>query len=399
MRVAIDADCFHPPLTGIGHFVHRLIDAMLPLLSPGEELLAFTNKCGLQSINDVFLSRIQSSNIAQPFGDASPPPFRRRRHKAYYLLRKTYFARKAACIVQASRLRGAQKKFDLFHAVNYVPPGRLHKPTLPIIHDLSHIRYPKLHPNERVHWLETKFKFITQSAYIQTVSEFTKSEIVSILGISPDRIFVTYPAPGEDFRPEKTTDDGCLTKYRLIAGNYFLVVGTREPRKNFKTVAQAYVTLPEALRRRFPLLWVGPSGWGDVGIPVAVGQAMETGQIRIIGYIPDRDLAALYRNTMLFLMPSIYEGFGMPLVEALACGAPAVVSKIPVFEEIAGSCARYVEPLEIEAWRSAMQDAIDARGVSIVDGETSANLARFSWHASARVTLDFYCRCLSAVGN
>jgi alpha-1,3-rhamnosyl/mannosyltransferase len=184
-----------------------------------------------------------------------------------------------------------------------------------------------------------------------------------------------------------------------VAGSYFLVVGTREPRKNFKTVAQAYVTLPEALRRRFPLLWVGPSGWGDVGLSVAAGQAIETGQIRIIGYVPDRDLAALYRNTMLFLMPSIYEGFGMPLVEALACGAPAAISKIPVFEEIAGRCARYVEPLDIEAWRSAMQDAIDTRGASIINGEASIDLARFSWHASAGVTLDLYRRCLSVVGN
>jgi alpha-1,3-rhamnosyl/mannosyltransferase len=184
-----------------------------------------------------------------------------------------------------------------------------------------------------------------------------------------------------------------------VAGSYFLVVGTREPRKNFKTVAQAYVTLPEALRRRFPLLWVGPSGWGDVGLSVAVEQAVRAGQIRIIGYVPDRDLAALYRNTMLFLMPSIYEGFGMPLVEALACRAPAAVSKIAVFEEIAGRCARYLEPLDIEAWRSAMQDAIDARGTSLIDGDVSINLARFSWHASAGVTLDLYHRCLSGVGN
>jgi glycosyltransferase involved in cell wall biosynthesis len=102
---------------------------------------------------------------------------------------------------------------------------------------------------------------------------------------------------------------------------------------------------------------------------------------------------------MLFLMPSLYEGFGMPLVEALACRAPAAVSKIPVFEEIAGRCARYVEPLDIEAWRNTMQDAIDAQGATIIDGEASANLARFSWHASARVTLDLYRRCLSAVRN
>jgi alpha-1,3-rhamnosyl/mannosyltransferase len=301
--------------------------------------------------------------------------------------------------VHASRFRGAQKNFDLFHAVNYVPPGRLHKPALPIIYDLSHIRYPQLHPNERVHWLETNFKSINRAAYIQTISEFTKSEIVSILGVSPDRVFVTYPAPGEYFRPERTSDDGCLTKYRLVAGNYFLVVGTREPRKNFKTVALAYATLPEALRRRFPLLWVGPAGWGDVELSVAVGKAMEAGQIRIIGYIPDHDLAALYRNTKLFLMPSIYEGFGMPLVEALACRAPAAVSKISVFEEIAGRCVRYVEPLDTEAWRRAMQDAIDARGASIIDSEASINLARFSWHASARTTLDLYRRCLSVVGN
>jgi len=276
--------------------------------------------------------------------------------------------------------------------VNYVPPGRLHKPVLPVIYDLSFIRFPETHPKERIKWLERELKRLAGVPIVQTISEFSKSEIVALLGFSPDRIHVTYPAPGEDFQPVGEADDVGVMKYRVASRKYFLVVGTREPRKNFKTVAEAYTALPDTLRNRFPLLWVGASGWGDVSLSPAIERAKDAGQIRIIGYIPDRDLAALYRNTALFLMPSVYEGFGMPVVEALACGAPVAVSKIPVFEEIAGSHARYIDPMDIEGWRTVMKHVAEGGDPVPRNDGVRAMLARFSWTLSAAATLDLYRR-------
>ena len=227
--------------------------------------------------------------------------------------------------------------------------------------------------------------------YVQTISQFSKSEIVSLLGVAADRITVTYPAPDVHFRPDPDADDARLAKFDVEPFQYLLAVGTREPRKNFKTVAEAYAALPAATQARYPLLWVGPSGWGDIALSPAVERAKQLGRICLVGYVSNRDLAALYRNTILFVVPSVYEGFGMPVVEALACGALVALSKIAVFEEIAGNAARYVDPLDVEGWRQAIRDAIDA-GPQRPRHGPPPDLTRFSWRASAATTLDLYRR-------
>lgn len=392
MRVAIDTRSLRPPLTGIGHFVHRLSNAMLPLLSPDEELLAFSGWT-IKPLDHAFLVRIEESNFAAIPGD-SKLSARRATDSAHRFLRQLEPARRLVRTLHAHSFRDAQKNFDLFHAVNYLPPGSPHRPVLPVIYDVSHIRFPETHPRERIEWLERGDKLLADAPFVQTVSKFSKSEIVALLGISAARIYVTYPAPGEYFRPEGEADGLCLKKYDVEPHKYLLVVGTREPRKNFRTVAEAYTVLPTALQAQYPLLWVGPSGWGDLSLSSAIARATKLGQIRIIGYVPDRDLAALYRNTTLFLMPSPYEGFGMPVIEALACRARVALSKIPVFEEIAGRYARYVDPMDVEGWRQAISDAID-EGPQWPGRGSLPDLARFSWHSSAATTLDLYRRLFS----
>ncbi len=365
-------------------------NSMLPLLSPNEELLAF-NGWGIAPLDRNFLTRVETSN-SELLTAASRLSVRKIGDAAYVFLRQLDPVRKGVRALQASFFHKAEKDFDLFHAANYVPPGTFHKPVLPVIYDLSYFRFPQAHPKERVEWLENQLKLVVDVPYIQTISEFSKSEIVAVLGISPDRIYVTYPAPGLQFRPEPDTDELYLAKHNVASFKYFLVVATREPRKNFKTVAEAYTALPLDLRAQVPLLWVGPSGWGDLSLSPAVERARETGRIRIIGYISNRALAALYRNTSLFVMPSIYEGFGMPVIEALACGARVALSRIPVFEEIAGTCARYVDPMDVEGWRLAMKDAVD-EGHQVPNCHGAVpDLTRFSWHSSAATTLDLYRR-------
>jgi len=390
MRVAIDTRALRPPLTGIGHFVHRLMDAMLPLLTPDETLLSF-NGWRIESLDRHFLARTEARNSNQVSANSA----RSARHLAngaLALLRQIYLLRRGYRAMQASFFLHAEKSFDLFHAANFVTPATPNKPVLPLIHDLSHIRHPQAHPKERVEWLEAQLKLLLGMPYLQTVSQFCKSEIIAVFGVSPDRIYVTYAAPGAHFRPDRDDDEACLRSYKLVSGKYLLVVGTREPRKNFNTLAEAYATLPAAMQAHFPLVWAGPPGWGDLALSPAVERAKEIGQIRLIGYVPDRELAALYRNTALFVMPSIYEGFGMPVVEAMACGARVALSRIPVFKEIAGSYGQYIDPMDIEGWRQVIKDAID-EGPGAVDARRAPpDLTRFSWHSSAVTTLDLYRR-------
>jgi len=249
--------------------------------------------------------------------------------------------------------------------VNYVPPGTFHKSVLPIIYDLSHMRFPQTHPKERIEWLEQQLTLLADVPFVQTISEFSKGEIVTLLGLPANRIYVTYPAPGAVFRPEREADDACLARCGVEPSQYFLVVGTREPRQNVMTVAEAYAALPVSTQAQFPLLWVGPSGWGDISFSPIVERAKELGRIRVMGYVADHDLAVLYRNTRLFLMPSIYEGFGMPVVEAMACGARLALSQIPVFAEIAGGAVRRGIPTaagsDPEKWPSPSINAVPAK--------------------------------------
>jgi len=392
MRIAVDTRSFRPPLTGVGHYVHRLTNAMLPLLSPGEELLSF-NGLTIEPVDRRFLERVEGMNFKQASGDTTPGVLHPR-GKTYVFIRQLYPVRVAVRALYAARFHAAKKTFDLFHAANYLPPGRLRKPFLPIIYDLSLCRFPESHPRERVRWFRRGLKQLANTPLVQTISEFSKSEIVTLLNIPPDRIYVTYPGFGEAFRPDGDEDELYLAKHNVKRRAYFLVVGTREPRKNFKTVAEAHTALPLTVRNNFPLLWVGASGWGDLDLSPAVTRAQAIGHIRLMGYIPDRDLAALYRNTVLFMMPSIYEGFGMPVIEALACDAPVALSKIPVFEEIAADHARYVDPMDTEGWRQTMEQSLRERPGPSELVRPRSDLARFSWNASAKVTLDLFRRLL-----
>lgn len=388
MRVAIDTRSLRPPLAGIGHFTHRLADAMLPLLSREDTLLAF-NGWTLEPLDRQFLTRIAAANS----GDASAGLQRTVRQavrKFYLSLRPIAPLRKGLRAIQAHRFRGHEDRFDVFHAMNYVPPGRFRRPVLPFIHDLSHIRHPLMHPRDRVGWLRRQLALVADAPFIQTNSLFSKREIVAVLDFPPDRVRVTYAAPGAEFGRTPDDDEAWLAKNRLFARRYILTVGTREPRKNFKSIAEAYAGLPENLQAQSPLVWCGSAGWGDLSLSRSAVRAKEAGYIRIVGYVSDRELAALYRNCALFLMASVYEGFGMPVVEAMACGARVALSRIPVFEEIAGNYAQYVDPLDVEAWRrtirAAIEEAYDPQAVQL----RQPDLTRFSWRASAATTLQLY---------
>jgi glycosyltransferase involved in cell wall biosynthesis len=397
MRVAIDTRSLRPPLAGIGHFTQRLMDAMLPLLSGGEELLAFGG-WKTEALDRGFLGRIEARDARRGAED-SLQSARSAAGKAYVVLRQIGPVRRSVRAVQARCFHRAEKHFDVFHALNYVPPGAFGKPVLPFIHDLSHLRHPTMHPKERVEWLEAQLTSIAGVPYVQTNSRFSKGEISAVLGVPSDRIYVTYAAPGAQFHRARAGDEPYLAGHGLAAGRYFLAVGTREPRKNFRTVAEAYTALPPALQERFPLIWAGPPGWGDLRLSAAAERAKDMGRIRVAGYVSDRGLAALYRNSALFVMASIYEGFGMPVVEAMACGARMALSKIPVFEEIAARCARYVETMDVEGWRQAFQDATDGGSEAIGAPAGPSDLARFSWLTSATTTLDLYRRLSSASAN
>jgi glycosyltransferase involved in cell wall biosynthesis len=275
----------------------------------------------------------------------------------------------------------------LFHAFQYVPPVQLGIPTLPVVYDLSFIRFPDMHPKERVRWLSKLPKVVESARIVHTISEFSKREIVQIFGYPPERIVVAYPAAASLYRPlglGATLPD--LKKFDLVPNRYLLAVGTLEPRKNLKTLVAAYSKLAAGDRARYPLVIVGGKGWGEIDLPRNTGNLVSEGSIRFLSYVGDPTLRSLYEGTRLMLFPSVYEGFGMPVVEALACGAPVAHSENTSMDEISGAqCAR-VPALDVDAWFACIRDAI-ASEADLSEEKRQGRIDqahRFSWADSAR---------------
>lgn len=281
---------------------------------------------------------------------------------------------------------------DIFHAFRYVPFADLDVPVLPVVYDLSFVRYPDAHPKDRLRQLEKLPKVLERAGLVQTISEFSKAEIVDVYGCSPDKIIVAPPAASNIFRPlGPEAGAPTLAKFDLTNKNYFLAVGTLEPRKNLRTLITAYARLSAADRARMPLAIVGNSGWGQLELPPDTARLKSDGSLRFLGAVSDAELRALYEGAVALLFPSIYEGFGMPVVEALACGTEVVHAANTCMDEITRGQAITVSATDVDAWIAPMQRLMDREsGDRLGVAERVAMAQAFNWTESAGTVMKAY---------
>lgn len=157
------------------------------------------------------------------------------------------------------------------------------------------------------------------------------------------------------FQPAGQNAKACLLRKYDLPREFVLFVGALEPRKNLKGLIEAYSALPEGLKRNFPLIFVGSCGWNNEEIMAL----MQKGQIRFLGYVPEKDLATLYSCAALPVYPSWYEGFGLPVLEAMACGCPVLASTDAALRELSAQSACHVEPGDIDAMANALQELLE----------------------------------------
>src|SRR5439155_13908971 len=230
MRVAIETAAFRSPLAGVGYYIHCMIEAMLPQLAEDERLVAFDGLT-IRPIDADYVKAVEARNIARTLPTEGGSLLRTSADAAYAALRLLGAVRSAGRLAKRIRVRAAQRRFDVFHAANFAPPGPLRKPVLATIYDLSHRRFPQAHPRERVKWLDRQLPVLRHAPFVQTISNFSKREIVELLGIAEDRVQVAYPGISRHFKAEpSSTDSAQLERHRVTAGEYFMVVATREPR-------------------------------------------------------------------------------------------------------------------------------------------------------------------------
>jgi glycosyltransferase involved in cell wall biosynthesis len=254
---------------------------------------------------------------------------------------------------------------EVLHCPTYRGPVHTKVPLVVTVHDLAVFRHPEVFPR----WTRTYSRLVVprvlrSARRVLAVSEFTAAELGSVLGIEREKIIVTPNAADDVFSPEGPRADG----------DYVLAVGTLEPRKNLRRTIEAVERLGIELRV------VGGEGWGGVDA--------RGGHVRPLGEVGDEELARLYRGALCVAYPSLYEGFGIPVLEAMACGAPVVTSRGGATEEVAGGAAVLVDPLDVGAIAAGVSEAIGRREELRALGVVRASA--YSWDETARLTLDAY---------
>ncbi len=283
------------------------------------------------------------------------------------------------------------KKYDLYHEPNFLPLP-CDCPTVATLHDLSPLLHPEWHPAERVAQFESHFRRgLSQCVHFLTVSEFVRREVIQTLGISPSRITRTYNGIRPIFTPLPPVEVAEILRRLQLPPHYLLYVGTIEPRKNIMTLLRAYCSLPEPLRSHWPLLLVGSWGWnaGDVADFLESGGRQRGVLYR--SYVPECYLSALYNGARALVFPSLYEGFGLPPLEMLACGGAVLASTAGAVVETVGKQAHLIEALDIDGWRRAMQRVVEEDDWWRHLRQDAVAAARpFTWEQCAADTLRVY---------
>ena len=371
MRIGLDGFPLLTPLTGVGHYTFELARA-LALLAPSDQFeLVAPGPFPGSIIENLRLNCPDNLRAV----NAEANSIRRRRWWAVGL---PLYLRKAS--------------LDLFHGTNYEVPLWSKRRSVLTIHDLSILLHADTHRADLARRARRRLPVMARSATrIITATECVRREICEHLHVKADRVTVTPYAPRSGFQAVPAAQAN-QTKQRLgIEDEFILFVGTVEPRKNLLTLVRAFEQILRQTARRPQLVVVGAEGWLMDELFAFIRESSISERLLLTGYLNDDDLRALYSSCTVFVYPSIYEGFGLPPLEAMACGAPVIASNIATFQETLGSAAQLVEPNDVEALaRSIVEILSDENRRRTLSRQGPEQAAKFSWERTAQLTLEVY---------
>jgi glycosyltransferase involved in cell wall biosynthesis len=369
MRICINASPAVHHIAGLGRYTQELMTALLALDSDNE-YVAFYNS---------------------PSHARVDPPLDRLRHITTDLATKPW--RMTALLSQFARVPQDRMfpKIDLFHATDHLLPRLARVRSVFTLHDLVFRFYPHTHKTLN-RWFLTLMmpRFLEAADAVIAVSEHTKRDAIQTYGIDDAKITVIYEGVHARFRRE-SADSMAAVRHRYgLPDRYVLSVGTIEPRKNLTSLLEAYRSLRNG-EPEFGLVIVGKKGWLYADFFRRLHELGLENEVVFPGFVPDEDLPALYSAADLFVFPSLYEGFGLPVLEALACGTPVVASNAASLPEVAGDAALLVDPSNVEALVRAMQDVLNSSALQEdLRARGPRQAAKFTWQRAARETLAVY---------
>jgi anaerobic magnesium-protoporphyrin IX monomethyl ester cyclase len=365
MRIAFDGTALRPGRTGVGYYTEHLLHH-LARTAIDDELIVVSNRA---------------------IDTTSPLPSRVRVATPAHRIPRLVWMQTLA--VTALREVDA----DVVHFTNGMLPLMSPVPAVVTIHDMSLRLYPRFHPPRRVILNRPLVDLAARTAdAIITPSESAKRDIVRLYHLDPARVHVVYEAAAPSFT--RVSDTAALERVRErygLAERIILYVGTIEPRKNLPTLIDAFAARRRSGELSHQLVCVGPYGWLSRGIDRQIRRCDVAGAIKFTGYVPFEDLPALYSLAEMFVYPSMYEGFGLPVVEAMACGVPVITGPTAALSEIGGGAILEVDRIEPDALGRALVTLADSRGQrEDLSGRGLARAQTFSWQRAANESLAIY---------
>ncbi len=369
MRIGLDGIPLTKPKTGVGHYTFELARA-LSFATPADDF------------------QLVSPLPFAPIGDRSEqrmPPNLQTVYTATRGVGKHWWT-----IGLPSYIR--RNPLALFHGTNYDVPVLGGCPTVLTIHDLASHLHPETLQSRSVRRARYRLPIMAlRATMIVTPTQVVRLEVCERFRIKPEKVVAVHHAPRSCFRPLPLEQASETTRRLGIEDDFLLFVGTIEPRKNLLTLVRAFADVLKATSLRPQLVIAGQEGWLTDELFAYVKEVDFGDRLRWTGYVSDEDLCALYSSCRAFIYPSIYEGFGLPPLEAMACGAPVITSSIPSITEVLGTAARLVVPTDVHALSKSiieLWENADERQRLSKAGQTRA--AEFSWARTARLTRDVY---------
>ena len=367
MKVTLSVEALSPQLSGIGRYTWELA-SHLPAHA-GVDAVRFY--CNGEWVNDV----------AALLASDKPP-------------KQSGLAGMLPKWMRKPRVRSG----EVFHGPNYFLPAFVEN-GIATVHDLSVFRFPETHPPKRLAHFEREFsQSLKRAAHLITDTETVRQEVIDYCHWPAEKITVVPLGVSPAFAPRSAQSIATvLAANDLSPGAYLLCVSTIEPRKKIDRLLAAYAGLAETVRSRYTLVLIGGQGWLSDALHDEIGRAKQQGWLHYLGFVPEVEMAAIYAGAKAFVFPSIYEGFGLPVIEAMASGVPVVTSNRSCMPEVSHGAALLVDPDDVDALRAAILRSLEDepwRANAIAAGLVVAG--NLTWDRCVQKTVNVYAKAQCA---
>ncbi|MEC5407890.1 glycosyltransferase family 1 protein [Paraburkholderia sp. MPAMCS5] len=389
MKLLFDLNALRPPRTGIGYYTQHLLQG----LRARSDITDVRGWMGGDIYSGERLDELVRDQA--PSGDPVLVPHSQALSLSQCLQRsaalqplRTFFHRRSSRAVRAQ----SAKEGYVYHETNFAA-SRYAGPTVATIHDLSHRRHPEFHSKILVQHLDRELpRTFRRVNMVIADSHYTKQEIVDLYDVPEERVTTIHLGVDECFRPlSEVACRAVLSTLDLRQRAFVLSVGTLQPRKNLLRLVEAFAALPRELRREFPLVLIGARGWKTTELASTIAPFISAGEVVTPGYLSRNDLLKLFASAAVFAYPSLYEGFGLPVLEAMASGTAVLTSAASSLPEVSGGAAVEVDPWRIDAIEDGLRRLLtDAslRRQCIERGVAQAS--KFTWASTIEQTCAVY---------